>query len=204
MFGSTAVQIVMLGTEQVWALAPPYLSVTPVSQSLPKTSGSFTIQINSNTDWEIENTNSWLTISSTSGNGNATITVTYTANSALDRSGNIIVRSAIVLKIIAVTQLRGIEPYLSVYPYEFALGASDTSSQYINVRCNTMWWVDKEEVYPGTFDWIELQGESGDGGIRFSLTSNTYSDQRYCAVTVYYGDGTTSEQVVIIQNGYRA
>ncbi len=72
------------------------LSVTPSSQSISATSGSFTIDIantgNGTMEW-IATSDSWLTISNTSGTNDGTITVNYSANTGDARTGIIIVTS---------------------------------------------------------------------------------------------------------------
>lgn len=107
MLGSTPVQKVMLGTEQVWALTPPYLTVTPESQLLPKTAGTFTLQIESNTDWTIHGSN-WLTPNVLLGTGSVAIIVNYGSNTSALRTGSIVVLAGDIIKTVSVTQATAI------------------------------------------------------------------------------------------------
>lgn len=73
-------------------IASPYLTVSPQNLDFSSDGGNKTFTINSNLNFQIAESFSWVSLSSISGTGNATITVTVTANNSSEkRSGSITV-----------------------------------------------------------------------------------------------------------------
>lgn len=84
------------------------LSVDKTSESVAEQSGSFAINITSNSDWSISNIPSWITLSAESGNGDKTVTVSYSANeTSYERSGSFDISTDGVTVTITVNQAVG-------------------------------------------------------------------------------------------------
>ena len=66
------------------------LTISPTSQNVASTPGSFPISVSSNISWTVTSSHPWLTYSPSNGSNNATINVSYSANpSASPRTGTI-------------------------------------------------------------------------------------------------------------------
>ena len=73
-----------------YGAAPNSLSISPNSQGVGDSAGSFNLTITTNAAWSYSDDAIWLAPSSSSGVGNAVITISYSANgNVLSRTGTI-------------------------------------------------------------------------------------------------------------------
>ena len=69
------------------------LSITPSTNTVSSSAGSFTANVTSNTDWVVSEGLSWVSFTGASGLFNDSFTISYTANTGTQRSGTINVRT---------------------------------------------------------------------------------------------------------------
>lgn len=60
----------------------PTISLNAATKEVSATTGNFTLELTSNTDWSVDGIPSWITLSKTSGNGNASIVINYQNNTS--------------------------------------------------------------------------------------------------------------------------
>jgi len=86
------------------------LTISPTSQNVASTPGSFPIYVSSNISWTVTSSHPWLTYSPTNGSNNATINVSYSSNpDASPRTGTITVTGGGIARTCSVTQ-SGVSP----------------------------------------------------------------------------------------------
>jgi len=83
-----------------------YLTVSTASVSFESNGGTQTLQISSNTNWTIKNSDTWVTVSPASGFGNASIALTASGNTSSQRSCQltIITNDNIASQAVQITQ----------------------------------------------------------------------------------------------------
>lgn len=155
---------------------------------------SLTIEIKSNTDWEILSSPEWLSFSKTSGNGNAEITVTANDNpNSSSRSGTITIGQkglSLEWKISVTQSGRTLEAGTTLLEFSDKKGSQSfelTSDGSWTSICSENW-----------FSATPVSG-SGDSTITVNVEENTDDFEREGTIT--YTFGNRSMKVVIQQSG---
>ncbi len=163
------------------------LSVNPANKSVAKESGSFTINVISNTEWTISNSLSWVALSQTSGSGNVSVTVSYEANTTyVSRSGSFDVLVDGITQSVTIEQESEIfVPTLSLDKESISIDEA-AGTFTIAVTSNTDW------TTSGTPTWLTLSPSQGNGDqiITASYTANASIDSRVATIT-FAVDGIT-------------
>ncbi|MFR9519956.1 MAG: BACON domain-containing carbohydrate-binding protein [Rikenellaceae bacterium] len=173
-----------LALSQEAAAVAPTFSFSSESNEVTDGAGSFTLNVISNTDWEITTYNTWLTVSPSSGSGNATVTVSYTANTtSASRSGSIFgyTDDQDAQASHAVSQAAA--PYLTLDSTSESVTAS-SGSLTIDVTSNTDWSVSE------SLDWVTVSPTSGSGNdsVTVSYQANSNVSGRSGVITFSRGD----------------
>jgi hypothetical protein len=108
----------------------PDLTISPTTQSVPYTSGSFSISVTSNIDWSVNDDAAWINCSPINGSNNGSINVSYGANtSSSTRTGTITVSgNGVPSQTCTVTQ----EPSTSNSDPNIIPAATSISANYPN------------------------------------------------------------------------
>ncbi len=151
---------------------------------------SKTIQIESNTNWNITQKPNWLTLSAESGTGNASITATSTDNPNMtSRSGNIVISNpGLNLKQnISVTQ----------NGKYFTLGSTllqftdKASSQNLKIESDAQWISILSDSW---FSTSALNGK-GNADITVTVEENKSTDERTGTITYQYCDKSANVNI---------
>ncbi|MEY3322637.1 MAG: hypothetical protein RLZZ417_2220 [Bacteroidota bacterium] len=115
------------------------LSVNPVSLQFPAIGGNVSLNISSNTNWELNKREPFLNLSSFAGSNNGMVKVTCEPNPTFDqRSGTILVNGTGVDSIlIKVTQEKTI-PFFSTFPQSLHF-IETGGNQSLSISTNTTW-----------------------------------------------------------------
>ncbi|QYY35351.1 BACON domain-containing protein [Ruficoccus sp. ZRK36] len=153
----------------------PTTTITPTSKHIDSHSGSYTIDVTSNTSWTVSDVPHWASAASTPGGGNGSITITYRSNESTSS------RSAVIKigdKTHTITQA-GKAPSTSISPTSMTIAASG-DGYHIIVTSNVDWAV------RGLPDWAfaQLASGSGNGQVWISAYPNNSTDSRSATFTI--------------------
>lgn len=181
-------------SRQCEEMLTPKLSVSRSNISVGASSGSTTLSVTSNRNWELRNTNS--NMFSVYKNGNE-ITINYYANSSsLSRSDYFDVVTADGSKSVRITisqSAASIASALSVSKTSISCSASATT-EYITVNCNTNW----EIQYPtGNMYSVTRNGNT----LKVTIYANTGTGTRGDFFNVRLVDGSKVIKVHLQQSG---
>lgn len=142
-----------------------FIIVTPEMIDCNAEGGMFTLTVNSNCDWAVNNAANWLSCDPTSGTGNGTVTVNITPfeGDVEFRETSIIFSGAESLLLpVRVMQHAPIHYYIGIDPTVLAfdyLGGEQT----VNVLCEGSWTASVDD------DWITLGATSGNGNMELTV-----------------------------------
>ncbi|MDX2067516.1 MAG: BACON domain-containing carbohydrate-binding protein [Haliscomenobacter sp.] len=183
-------------TATIAQAASASLSVTPTTQSVAKTSGSFSITVSSNVSWTVSSNAAWLKTSASSGNNNRTITANYASNSGAARTGTLTFSGAGITQTVTVNQADGRNFWVS--PETYAAPATAGSFSFnINLSSVSTWGISNNS------NWLSLNRSSGTGNASITVThSANTSSSRTGVITII--SGIESRTVTITQAGNTA
>lgn len=176
------------------------LSATPTVVNAGSNSGSYTLNITSNTDWDIINIPSWVSLSQSSGNGNDTITVSYNANTAVDdRIATFTLQSGQGSRSVSlrINQAEFVET-LSIDPTSKLVG-SNTESYALNVNSNTGWNVES------LVSWITVNPDTDGNGneiLGITIDNNASVIERSHTFIIVTDQRTKLAQHTVNQDGF--
>ncbi len=175
----------------------PTLSLGTTSKSVTCESGSFTIKLSSNINWQASDIPSWITINPTSGNGDKTITFSYKANTDTNK------RSA-TIKFKGKDYDSQAQIVVNQAAFEPTLSLSETNKEvdsnsgyfYVTVSSNTSW---KASNIPS---WINLSSTSGseDRTIILSYEANDETIKRSATIKFSLDKYNLSEEIKVTQS----
>ncbi len=161
---------------------------------------SETISITSNTTWNINETQSWISVSTTSGINYGTVTVKATSanTSTSSRTGTVtITGDGVASKTITVTQEgTPVAKTLTVSSSSIALASASNSSSTFSINSNTSWTISANQ------SWISITPTSGNnnGAITIQATSeNSSNSSRSTNITI--SSSGISKIINVIQEG---
>lgn len=171
----------------------PTISLNTTTKEVSATTGNFTLELTSNSNWFVNGIPSWITLSKTSGNGNASITINYQTNTSISpRSATITFIADNVTRTLTINQA-GATPFISL---SFNSKTVVSSSGYFTIALtsNTAW------TASGMPSWITVTRASGVGNanIRINHQKNTLSTSRKAVIS--FTAGNVTQTLTIVQN----
>lgn len=144
------------------------------SQTIAPEGGTYTVELKSNGDWDIEASAEWLTVSPTSGNGNTTLTLVAQRNAThQDRSTEIKAVTKDNTATLTVSQefvpnTHPEEHYLTITPAEVEMDYTGGRTT-LYLECDEEWMTD------AGVDWARIDRTEGNGNeqVTLTLTQNT-------------------------------
>ena len=171
-----------------------YIETDKTQYEFNASSDTKTMQIKSNTSWQISSLPTWATVDKTSGNGNADIKITVEDNpNTTERTGEFVV-SQPGLSTMATVKL--IQKGKTFDVATTTLTFNDKQeTQTISVATDGTW-----QAYSSA-DWIQITPESATGNSTLSITvlENTTDGERTGSVNITMGDASAT--VAVIQKG---
>lgn len=126
------------------------LAVSPNNLSLPSSGGNFPLNIISNTQWSIYNSNSFISISPSSGMDNKLVNLSCEPNKSVTaRTDKIVVKGIGVDSTVVSIVQNGATPIFSLTPQKLDF-PYDSRNQKISIESNTSWKIFKNEDYINT------------------------------------------------------
>ncbi|MEO9964361.1 MAG: BACON domain-containing protein [Reichenbachiella sp.] len=178
----------------------PILSVNPSSIDVTYSSGTATLNVNSNVAWQITESTAWLSVSPTSGQDNESVTIYYGINNTkTTRSSEIKISasgSGVSDALVSLQQGFDATSSLSVSPT--SVGSAGGT---IQVYSNTSWSARiSSQPSGGMLSLSSITGTAGDGSFRISYSDNGIDEggNDYGAVEVSTIDGKKKTIVVTL------
>ena len=177
--------------------ALPYLNVSNQNINVSANDGSTSsFTITSNTSWNINCDQTWLTIDPNTNSGSSTINITASANPTTNTRQAIITVSSTGLenKTITVTQDAAL-PYLNISTQEISIAANEGSTNTFTITSNTTWNLVCNQ------SWLTVNPTSGSGNLTINMTaaSNPVTSPRSSTITVT-ATGIEEKTITITQD----
>lgn len=164
------------------------LSINPTTKEVVAEGESFTLEVDSNTPWEVTTQSPWLTITNGSGDGltqPVNVTITAAENTADSREGQIRVRSQDKTATCTVTQLEFIpDATLTISPDTQQFGPAGGTFT-LEVRSNIEWQAANIPT------WVTFSNNSFTGDRDVTVTVDSNSDTSRSASITISGGGIT-------------
>lgn len=174
------------------------LNVNPTTISVGSPAGTTSFDINSNVDWTIMVSETWLSLSQSSGSNSETIAVDYELNSSTSsRMATITIKgsSGVADQVIVVTQA-GAAPILQVSPVTINVSA-DAGTTAFNITSNVSWTVTENAT------WLSVTPSTGTGNatVTINYDANPTSQNRSTTITISGAGGVADQTVIVTQAG---
>ena len=157
---------------------------------------SKSIDITAEDNWQILNSNPWISVSSMSGSGNSSIIISVEENPVeSSRQGTIDI--TMLDKTISVTIIQRAKVFNADTDSKSLTFPAAGGSSTLNVTSNTSWTLSD---YPS---WITLSATSGNGNatVKVTATENTSADQRTSQMYLTIDGKTTKTAISLTQYG---
>lgn len=157
--------------------------------------GTQTVQVKSNTSWQVSSVPSWVTVDKTSGSGSAEIKVSVDDNpNTTERNGEFVISQPGQSAVSTVVKVHQKGKTFDLAATTLMFG-DKTGSQTVSVSTDGTWTATTAS------DWIQVSPATatGSGTLIISVTENTAEDERNGYVTVTMGNATAT--VAVVQNG---
>ncbi|MCF8357488.1 MAG: T9SS type A sorting domain-containing protein [Prolixibacteraceae bacterium] len=182
----------------IQAGATPTLSASVSSLNIgAETNSTADFEISSNTEWEIECDQAWLTVDPLTGTGNNTITLTAEENIDLTEREAILTITAnnTEPQTVTVTQA-GAEPFLVISNFEIITSANASTDESFDVNSNTTWQISVNET------WLSVSEVDGTGNLTISLIieENTSIFERLATINIS-GTDIPAQSITVTQEG---
>lgn len=168
----------------------PTLSVSSSNFNFSSASSSQIVQVSSNTQWQINSSESWISINPQNGSNNGSFEILVSDNQqAVSRTGYVTVSGSGLNSVISVNQNAG-SATLQINTSSLSFG-NGSEQQSVNISSNINW------VVSTTDNWLSLSALSGsmNGAITLSVTSNNTINARIGAVTF---SGMGQDQILLV------
>jgi hypothetical protein len=187
-----------LYSRSVTVLPYTMLDVSNNNILLGNEDGSFsTVDVYSNTDWNVTSDQSWINLNVTEGTLDGQIIISAEANPTVSERTAIVIISAtwVSPQAITITQAAG-NATLSVSTNNIQLNKDEGSSSTVEVYSNTDWNVTSDQ------SWINLNVTEGtmNGPIVITAEANPTGLER-TALVVVSATGVSPQNIIIIQAG---
>ena len=170
------------------------LSIGSEKYDFEASSGTQTIQVNSNTSWQLSSVPSWIKVDKTSGIGNSAIKVTVEDNpNTTERNGEFVV-SQPGLSAMATVKVHQKGKTFDVATTTLTFN-DKAGSQTITIATDGTW-----RAYSSA-EWIKVSPETATGNSTLTITvqENTTDGERSGSVNIMMGDASAT--VAIVQKG---
>lgn len=171
-----------------------YIETEKSQYDFEATSGTQTVQVNSNTSWQVSSIPSWVKVDKTSGTGNSAIKVTVEDNpNTTERIGEFVV-SQPGLSAMATVKVHQKGKTFDVATTTLTFNDKE-ESQTITIATDGTW-----RAYSSA-DWIKVSPETAIGNSTLTITvqENSTDGERSGSVNILMGDASAS--VAVIQKG---
>lgn len=158
---------------------------------------TYTVKINSNTDWHASSNQSWCKVSSNTGTSNSNISILLEANITTSaRQATVTVTAGNKQQTITINQ-KGCNENLSVSSNYFSVSPENKSYNFI-IYTNLSWSVSSDQP------WCTLSSSSGNGEnmLSFTVSENTTDQERKANIKV--SSGSLSQEITVIQQSKSA
>ncbi len=163
----------------------PVLGASLETLNFTADGGGISVDISSNIAWTASESLSWITLSAGSGNGNGNIVVTAQANTATSaRTGAITLTgtNGVSPVVITINQAAAL-PFLTATPTAMSFGP-EGGMQDLTISANINWFIS------GSFPWITLENNQGNGIVRVKVQTNTTTTARSGTFTINGANGS--------------
>jgi len=157
---------------------------------------SKSIDITADENWQVQNSNPWISVSSMSGSGNSSINISVDDNPVeSSREGTIDI--TMIDKTISVTILQKAKVFSADIDSKSLTFPAAGGSSKLDVTSNTSWTLSD---YPS---WITLSATSGNGNatVKVTATENTSAEQRTSQMYLTIDGKTNKTAVSLTQYG---
>jgi len=173
-----------------------FVSLSATSAFLAQTANSSaSVDITSNTTWNVSNNATWLITDIINSSGNQTLTLYARANKTTSQRSAIVTISSTDLpsQTITVTQEAG-DATLSVSANSAVISNIDGSNGFVNITSNTTWTATDDAT------WLTINPTDAinNGILTFTAEANNTAVQRIATITIS-APGVASKTVVITQ-----
>ncbi len=171
--------------------APVFLGVIPQNSNVSSNAGTISLNVNSNIDWRIAETVSWLSVSPSHGTNNGTVQVTYNANpTSTARNGQISFISGNVVTVAVVTQAGAPAGLTVTPPIQYVSNIEGTTTFTITSNID---WTISEDV-----SWLTVSPANGSNNGMFIVTheANPTNSVRTGQITITWGESLTTVNVI--------
>ena len=158
---------------------------------------TYTVKINSNTDWHASSNQSWCKVSPNTGTSNSNISILLEANITTSaRQATVTVTAGNKQQTITINQ-KGCNENLSVSSNYFSVSPENKSYNFI-IYTNLSWSVSSDQP------WCTLSSSSGNGEnmLSFTVSENTTDQERKANIKV--SSGSLSQEITVIQQSKSA
>lgn len=196
-FSTATGAVATLDVKQEGAPDPHFLEVNPTTFNFEKEGGTAEININCDTDWEVDLQSDWVSLSALGGTGNSTITLSVTANTiAMARNLTFRVFSGFLSRSLTVRQEAGDEPVVAYFEQDTVYPTYTGGFQHINLVANASWQLE------ASVSWISLMDSSGEGNasIDFIVDLNSSPEPRIGYLNVLHNEHVMN-RLVVVQEG---
>lgn len=171
------------------------LKVTPSSVSFAKDGGSKTLTVESNTEWEVNGGNDWLTVTKQTPKMISLSAKKNESSDKLETSITVYTTDGECIQNVPVTLAPDDTP-LTVSgldaPFDAAKGSVETA-QELNISCGSSWTIS------GKPDWLDISALSGTGKTTVKVwpnSANNSTSDRSATLTIKSGSKTVTKKVV--------
>jgi hypothetical protein len=178
------------------AAGDPVLTVDNPAMAVPKTAGTYSVAVTSNTTWTaaVNSAATWCTLTNASATGNGTFTVHVAENPIIEaRAATVTLTAGTLTRTVTVTQVNGDATLLvdrTDIPFD-----KNAGSQPLVVTSNLTW----EAAVDASATWCSLTNASatGNGTVTVNVADNSTIVPR--AATVTLTAGTLTQTVAVTQ-----
>lgn len=171
-----------------------YIEIDKSQYDFDASSGTQTLQVNSNTSWQVSSVPSWVKVDKTSGTGNSAIKITVEDNpNTTERNGEFVI-SQPGLNAMATVKVHQKGKTFDVATTTLAFNDKE-ESQTVTITTDGTW-----RAYSSA-DWIKVSPETATGNSTLTITvqENSTDGERNGSVNILMGD--VSATIAIVQKG---
>ena len=174
--------------------AKSFLTISSPHLVLPRNSGSTTLVIESNTDWQLNEELDWLSLSKNIGSNSETIIVNYSSNQKVtSRQGLISILGDDISIEVSVYQEAG-DVHLIITPNSKVVNA-DSGRIVIQVESNTKWQIQDN------FGWISVSPNSGTGNSSIIVSYLANQDSLIRNGNLFFTADSVAAKHTLMQQG---
>lgn len=193
-FTNQSGQVAIVTVNQEAIPDPHFLTVSPTEKTMPCTGGSFDINVECDTIWEVRSNVPWIEVSPNHGEGNGIIHVELNENTLpYDRDGRLNLISGDLQQVVMIHQEGSGAAIVIAMSPDTVFISPEGSVESIDLTANVPWTLE-------TANWVNLLQTTGDGDATVSLyvDRNPNPVDRVATVKAKY-NGQVLSQVVVFQ-----